>query len=317
MWHPDGGAPDTPWRSRPPLSRAAVARLVQLAGLFDAITAILPPSHGRMATLAELVPPAGMLSARAATGVAGLLLVYLGPGLRRGKHRAWQVAAALAVPGVLLHLFKGLDVDAAAVSAGLLVVLIVARGRFQAAADPRNRWRALRALAGFGAAGFVLGFVEIAMRAATAWSATRVWRAGRRSPLLGLIGVAGPVRFAHPIGAEAVSYTTGAFGLLACGAAAVLLLRPGTRVPRRSDEDEARLRALLDRHGDARLARLLRAAPRQARGLVAVRQGGRRLPGGRRGRAGLRRPDRRPRGLARRDRGLARRAPPSTAGRRR
>jgi lysyl-tRNA synthetase class 2 len=250
MWHPDGGDPGTPWRSRPPLSRAAVARLVQLGGVFDAITAILPPSHGRMAALAEFVPPAGILSARAATAVAGLLLVYLGSGLRRGKRRAWQVATALAAAGVLLHVFKGLDVDAAGVSAGLLVVLIITRRQFRAAADPRSRWRALVALAGFGAAGFTLGFAEIAVRTNRLVGHPGLAKWAEES-LLGLVGVTGPVRFEHPIGAEAVSYTTGAFGLLACGAAAVLLLRPGTRVPRRNEEDESRLRHLLEVYGDA------------------------------------------------------------------
>ncbi len=54
-----------------------------------------------------------------------------------------------------------------------------------------------------------------------------------------------------------------------------------------------------------RFARLLRAAPREERGVVAEREGGRRLPGGRRGLPGLRRSDRGPRGLAGRHRALA------------
>jgi lysyl-tRNA synthetase class 2 len=245
----DGADTGAPWRSHPPLSRNAVARLVQLAGLFDAVTAILPPRNGRMAALAEFVPAAGILSARAATAVVGLLLIYLGAGLRRGKRRAWQVAVVLAGAGVLLHVAKGLDFDAGAVSAALLVMLIVVRGRFRAGADPRSRWRAFVALIGFGAAGFVLGFLEIAIRynrlvghpGVTQWA---------QHALYGLVGVSGPVRFQYPIGGEAVSLTTGAFGLLAFGAAAVLLLRPGTRVPLQTHDDELRLRELLRRYGD-------------------------------------------------------------------
>ena len=66
-----------------------------------------------------------------------------------------------------------------------------------------------------------------------------------------------------------------------------------------------------------RLPRLLRAAPREERGVVADRQGGRRLPRRERCLAGLRRPHRRSRGLARRHRapGSPRRA--RTAGSRR
>jgi lysyl-tRNA synthetase class 2 len=55
------GSP-APWRPRPPLSRNAVARLVQAAGAYNAITAILPARTGRIAALAEYVPAAGILS---------------------------------------------------------------------------------------------------------------------------------------------------------------------------------------------------------------------------------------------------------------
>lgn len=41
--------------ARPPLSRRAIARLVQAAGLFDVVTAIAPPRHGRLATLRGLL----------------------------------------------------------------------------------------------------------------------------------------------------------------------------------------------------------------------------------------------------------------------
>jgi lysyl-tRNA synthetase class 2 len=234
----------------PPLSRTAIARLVQSAGLFDALTAILPPRHGRMTALAEFVPAAGILSARAATAVVGLLLIYLGAGLRRGKRRAWQVAVGLAGAGVVLHLAKGLDVDAAAVSGALFAMLIAVRGRFTAIADPRNRWRALGALLGFGGAGFVLGFIEIAVRENRLLGRPGVGQWAQES-LVGLVGVSGPVRFAYPIGGQTVSYTTGACGLLACCAAAVVLLRPGSRRPDRTAAEDERLRELLGRYGDA------------------------------------------------------------------
>ena len=236
------------WRSRPPLSRAAIARLVQLAGAFNVVTSLLPPRDARMAALAEFLPTAGILSARAATAVAGLLLIYLGAGLRRGKRRAWQVAVVLTGAVVLLHLVKGLDYDASAGSAALLVLLIAVRGRFQALADPRNPWRAAFALLGFAAAGFLLGFVEIAVRM-NRLDGHPPWSSWAVESGLGLLGITGPLRFVHPVGAEAVSLTTGAFGLLAVTMAVVLLLRPGTRLPERTDADERTLRELLRRYG--------------------------------------------------------------------
>jgi lysyl-tRNA synthetase, class II len=223
-----------------------VARFVQFVGAADAVLSVLPARH-HLPLLADLVPTAGILTARAAAGVVGVLLVYLGAGLRRGKRRAWQLAVGLSVISAFLHLLKGF-VGAAAIGIALCAVLIWKRDHFTALGDLRNRWRAVRAGALFLGAGFLLGFAEIAVRAnrlegdpgVVAWAEHAV---------LGLIGVTGPVHFHHPMGAAAVSITTGAFGMLAFAAAAVLLLRPGTRRQRPEPEDEARLRNLLDRYG--------------------------------------------------------------------
>jgi lysyl-tRNA synthetase class 2 len=245
---PEAGA--EAWTARPPLSRTAVARVVQVAGLVNILTGLLPPHHGRMATLAGLMPVAGILTARAATAAAGLLLIYLGAGLRRGKHRAWQVAVAVAGAGVVLHLARGLDYGAAGFSAVLLVLLLATRHRFEALADPRSRWRALVALAGFAGAGFLLGFVEIAVRV-NRLQGHPGWASWAEESALGVLGISGPVHFRSPVGAEAVSLTTGGFGLLALAVAVVLLLRPGDPMPQRSEEDDRALRELLDRHGAA------------------------------------------------------------------
>ncbi|WP_436532983.1 phosphatidylglycerol lysyltransferase domain-containing protein [Actinoplanes sp. HUAS TT8] len=236
------------WKSRPPLSRAAVARLVQLAGVFDVVTAVFPEQRERMAMLVEFMPAAGILSARAATAAAGVTLVYLGNGLRRGKHRAWQLAVALAGAAVLLHVLKGLDFDAAAVSAALLAMLILVRGGFRAVPDPRSRWRAFTAFTGFAATGFLLGLTEIAIRADHLIGAPGVVQWVLHAAL-GLLGVTGPVRFARPWAADTVSLTTGTFGLLAVIVAAVLLLQTAERRPERSQADDERLRELLGRYG--------------------------------------------------------------------
>jgi lysyl-tRNA synthetase class 2 len=69
--------------------------------------------------------------------------------------------------------------------------------------------------------------------------------------LLGLVGVSGPVHFPTPRAGLVVSITTGAFGLLAFVCGALLLLRPSTGSAAGGTVDhQARLRDLLDRHGD-------------------------------------------------------------------
>ncbi|BCJ53484.1 membrane protein [Actinoplanes sp. NBRC 14428] len=241
-----GAGPQVSWR--PPPMRAVVARCVQVVGLFDAVTSVLPSWHHRMAALAHLMPTAGMVTARAATGVVGLLLVYLGAGLRRGKRRAWQLTTVLCALSVVLHLARATP-GPALIAAVLLGVLLVERDRFCARGDQRNRWQALGVCAGFLGAGFVLGFVEVALRARELTDPAGPMRWAEHVAL-GMIGISGPLHFERAVTTTTVDLTTGAFGLLAFVAGAVVLLRPGTRRARWETGDEPQVRALLDRRGD-------------------------------------------------------------------
>jgi lysyl-tRNA synthetase, class II len=230
----------------PPSSRRVVARVVQFVGAVCAVFSVAPPRDPRFALLADLVPTAGMITARVAAGVVGVLLIYLGAGLRRGKRRAWQLALALSLVSVALHLVKGGLIPL--VFAGAITAILVAkRDQFTAAGDPRNRWRALWAAGTFLGAGFALGFAEIAVRSRhlPGHPGVGAW-AGQA--LLGLVGIDGPVAFAQRSGELTVAFTTGSFGLLAFASAVLLLLRPSGGA--RQETGEARLRELLGRHGD-------------------------------------------------------------------
>ncbi|MCU7727425.1 phosphatidylglycerol lysyltransferase domain-containing protein [Actinoplanes sp. KI2] len=243
----DGDAGVRRWQ-QPPSSRRAVSRLVQFVGLVGTVFAVLPPRHHRFALLADMVPTAGMLTARAATAVIGVLLIYLGAGLRRGKRRAWQLALVLSLVSVGLHLVKG--GLAPLVFCGVVAaLLVVKRDQFTAETDPGNRWRAARACAMFLTAGFVLGFLEIAVRVNRLDGRPGMLRWAEHAGL-GLIGVTGPIHFQHPLGGLTVTVTTGAFGLLAFASAGILLLRPCTGARTRDAGDRDRLRAMLDKHGD-------------------------------------------------------------------
>ncbi|GIF13839.1 phosphatidylglycerol lysyltransferase domain-containing protein [Actinoplanes teichomyceticus] len=234
---------------RPPSARRVVARLVQFTGAAGAVFSVLPPRHHHVSMLAGMVPTAGLVTARAAAALVGVLLVYLGAGLRRGKRRAWQLALVLSLVSVALHVVKG-GLVPTVFAGGIAALLVAERDEFTAAGERRNRWRAARACVTFLGSGFVLGFAEIAVRVNRLDRPAGVLGWAEHAAL-GLIGVSGPVHFRSPLGALTVSLTTGAFGLLAFASGAVLLLRPCTGARPGAGDDQDRLRAVLDRHGAA------------------------------------------------------------------
>jgi lysyl-tRNA synthetase class 2 len=221
---------------------------VALTGVVDLLTVLLPPARDRLRLLTEVVPLTGVQTARAATAAVGLLLIYLSVGLRRRTREAWWVAVALAAVSVVLNVLKGLDLDAAGLSAGLLAILLNGRRDYCAVAGRGSRWRALLALAGFGGAGLAVGVAEIAMRSASLvpGQSPRLWVVQAAE---GMAGATGPLRFTHPAVADAVSLTTGSMGLLAAAMALVVLLRPLGRHPGHTPEDVDRIGRLLAAYG--------------------------------------------------------------------
>ncbi|NUR52029.1 MAG: DUF2156 domain-containing protein [Hamadaea sp.] len=231
-----------------PSSVRWTARFLALAGVVDLLTVLLPPARYRLSLLTEVVPLTGVQTARAATAAVGLLLIYLSVGLRRRTREAWFLAVALALVSTALNVLKGLDLDAAAISAGLLAALLGGRRDYCADAGRTSRWRALAALAGFGGAGLAFGVAEIGVRsrALEPGQSPRLWVVHAAE---GMVGVTGPLRFTRPAVADAVSLTTGTMGLLAVAVALVLLLRPLGRRPGHTPVDVERIGRLLATHG--------------------------------------------------------------------
>src|SRR5581483_11333948 len=99
--------------NRPTLVRKLVGSLVGLAGLMDIASALLPPIASRVNRVDRLVPLAVPHVANVAVVVSGVLLLFLGAQLVRGKRRAWQLAVVLVLTSVVLHVVKGLDFEEA------------------------------------------------------------------------------------------------------------------------------------------------------------------------------------------------------------
>src|SRR5437764_12619373 len=118
--------------------RRRAAAVVGAAGVLNLVSAATPPLRYRLSWLLTAVPLAVPQVAAVAVALAGLGLLLLGRGVRRGQRRAWLVAVALLLGSVVLHIVKGVDVEEVAV-AGLVAGYLLVHGRaFRVASDPAS-----------------------------------------------------------------------------------------------------------------------------------------------------------------------------------
>ncbi|MDH6141360.1 MULTISPECIES: phosphatidylglycerol lysyltransferase domain-containing protein [Kitasatospora] len=220
-----------------------------LVGLVDIASGVFPRlRHTRVHTWAGELPGTTTTIATAGTLVIGLLLVLLAHALRRRKRRAWRMVCVLLPVGAALHIVRWHQIGPAVVSLVLTAVMLVHRREFYAKADPRTRWRALLNLVVMGAISLGLGFLIVNSHSAREMGHPSLM-ARIRETVWGLFGLDGPVRY-HPdrVG-DLVGYSLAGLGLLTAFSTAYLLLRPGKPEPELTADDEAKVRALLDRHG--------------------------------------------------------------------
>jgi lysyl-tRNA synthetase class 2 len=226
-----------------------IATATVLLGLVDLVSALTPERAGRLRALTHVVPLGVAQGASAGTAVAGLLLVMLGHGMRRRKRRAWRAALTLAVLTAALHIVKGLDVEEAVLSLLFVALLLALSGEFYAAGDPRTRRMAPVTLVALFVTSVLLGYLLLLARHASVLGSPSV---GSRLQeiLLGLVGVAGPMRYRTDGTADLVFAVLLAFGVASVLVPAYLALRTSEPVAFLSTEDERRLRELVGSRGD-------------------------------------------------------------------
>jgi len=227
----------------------AIGTGVAVIGLLDVVSAVFPAfRNGRMHHLAALFPGTVSSLAAATSVVTGILLLMLAHALKRGKQRAWWAAVLLLPVGAATQLIYRHSLFGALVSLALLAVMVGRRGEFTALSDPRTRWRAAANFVGLSTFAFTLGLVIT--------SAHPAFERGNPGfgdrclhVLYGLFGIGGPVHYTSDRVGDVVGYSLGGLGLLIACSTAYLVLRPARPVAELSEDEEARLRVLLARHG--------------------------------------------------------------------
>lgn len=217
-------------------------------GLLDIAAGVFPRvRHTRTHTLAEVLPGALGPFAAALSLSAGVLLLLLAHGLGRGRRRAWRAAVALLPVGAVAQFTYRHSLLGAVISVVLLTALLRHRDRFAALPDPRSRWRALANLVLMGAGSLALGLVVVSAHPGALIGDPSL--ADRITHVLyGLFGFEGPVDYRGTV-SWTVACSLGALGLLTAVTTIHLALRPEHPAARRTEEDDARLRALLEQHG--------------------------------------------------------------------
>ncbi|PFG39354.1 lysyl-tRNA synthetase class 2 [Georgenia soli] len=104
-----------PWAgwARRERARRWAARAAAGLGLLGLVSALSPPLRGRLEMLLEVLPVAVPGTAVLTLVFVSVGLVLTARGLRRGHRLAWVSAELLLVASVVLHLFKGIDVEEA------------------------------------------------------------------------------------------------------------------------------------------------------------------------------------------------------------
>ncbi|MFE0045268.1 phosphatidylglycerol lysyltransferase domain-containing protein [Streptomyces albireticuli] len=233
---------------RPEHVPAVVGTVAAVIGLLDILAGVVPRWRwSRVHSFAEVLPGSVTQLAAAGSIIVGILLLMLAHGLKRAKQQAWLAAVVLLPIGAAAQLIYRHSYPGVAFSLLVFAYLIWHRKAFFALPDPRSRWKALANFVLMGAASFGLGWVIVGSHPKQMIGDPPVLEQIEHV-IWGLFGFEGSIRYTGGVD-YTVGYSLGALGLLTVATTAFLAFRPAYPAAVLTEEDEDRLRELLDKHG--------------------------------------------------------------------
>ena len=247
--------PDWPPAPASPLTRVRRARrwsagFIALTGVVNLVSALTPPDNTRVQTLTDYLPLAVAQAAHALVAIAGLSLLLVAGGIRRGQRLAWQAALGLLLASAALHLAKGVDLEETLVALAAAAYLLIHRRAFRAPSQPGSVRRALGVVA-----------VTDLLAIVTAVAAVEVFHHAHRRPPLGRATLAVAERLAG-ITALGIPGRVGRFltpslagvGVASVAAVGWIAFRPSVARRAAHGSELARARAVVRRYGGDTLA---------------------------------------------------------------
>ncbi len=145
--------------------RRLAASAIAVAGAVDLLGALTPPLRSHLRLVDQVLPLGASQAAGALVALAGLALLALARGVRRGQRRAWGIAVVLLSSSVVLHAARGGDLVGTLVALAVLALLVVRRDEFTAGSDRQSSRAAAFTLAGgtLGATALATAIVELSV----------------------------------------------------------------------------------------------------------------------------------------------------------
>jgi lysyl-tRNA synthetase class 2 len=229
---------------------AVAALLTFLIGLSDVVAVLKPDWHEKLHKVNAVVPGSLTNVTRTSDVIIGLLLLMLARGLRRRKRRAWQAVIGLLAFDVVIHFMHFPQVVSVSGIVGivLLIVLLYRHDDFYAVGDPRTRRTAAWVFVGLVVMDFAIGLGYLAIGPL---DATYTLTQRLQDVLYELVGVYGPVvQWANDQRGDLYHVLTSALGAFTLIVTIYLFLRSAQPRARLAAADAAKIRELLEKHGD-------------------------------------------------------------------
>ena len=115
--------------------RRWAAGLTFTDGLLNVVVTTVRPLRGHLHLVLSVLPIGVVKGAAALTAVAGIALIMLARGLRRGQRRSWFLAVLVLSLSLVAHALRGGTIVSLLIAAAILVLLVGQRRFFHATTD--------------------------------------------------------------------------------------------------------------------------------------------------------------------------------------
>ena len=145
-------------------TRRIAATVIALAGVLNLASAVTVPLASRLDSLERFAPIEVPEVAAVLVALAGVGLLFVARGVRRGQRRAWTVALCLLLLSAAGHVIKGLDVEEATLTLFAAGFLATHASDFAAPAHPSSTRRVVVAAFAGVAVAITAGMVGVEIR---------------------------------------------------------------------------------------------------------------------------------------------------------